>query len=168
MENNDITVDQLYDQFVAPTYGRFPIHPKRGKGTDLWDEGGKRYLDFGAGVAVNSLGHAHPAVLEVFESQPADLLHCSNLYQPRGQGELARMLTEQVVQVPGKCFFSNSGTEANEGLIKLARRFGEAVPASSGKPRREIISFLGSFHGRSTGAMAATGQEKVNYRRINC
>ena len=161
MENHDIMVSQLYDQFVAPTYGRFPIHPKRGKGTDLWDEGGKRYLDFGAGVAVNSLGHAHPALLEVFASQPADLLHCSNLYQPRGQGELARMLTEQVVQVPGKCFFSNSGTEANEGLIKLARRFGEAVPASSGKPRREIISFLGSFHGRSTGAMAATGQEKV-------
>ena len=161
MENHDITVDQLYDQFVAPTYGRFPIHPKRGKGVDLWDEEGKHYLDFGAGVAVNSLGHAHPALLEVFESQPSDLLHCSNLYQPRGQGELARMLTEQVVQAPGKCFFSNSGTEANEGLIKLARRFGEAVPASSGKPRRDIISFLGSFHGRSTGAMAATGQEKV-------
>ena len=161
MQNNDSTVGQLYDQFVAPTYGRFPIHPKRAKGVDLWDESGKHYLDFAAGVAVNSLGHAHPALIEVFESQPADLLHCSNLYQPRGQGELARMLTEQVVQAPGKCFFTNSGTEANEGLIKLARRFGEVVPGASGQPRREIISFLGSFHGRSTGAMAATGQEKV-------
>lgn len=161
MESNDITVGQLYDQFVAPTYGRFPIHPKRGKGVDLWDENGKHYLDFAAGVAVNSLGHAHPDLIEVFENQPADLLHCSNLYQPRGQGELARMLTEQVVQAPGKCFFTNSGTEATEGLIKLARRFGEAVPAPGGKPRRQIISFLGSFHGRSTGAMAATGQEKV-------
>jgi acetylornithine/succinyldiaminopimelate/putrescine aminotransferase len=161
MESHDITVGKLYDQFVAPTYGRFPIHPKRGKGVDLWDENGKHYLDFAAGVAVNSLGHAHPALIEVFENQPADLLHCSNLYQPRGQGELARMLSSQVVQAPGKCFFTNSGTEANEGLIKLARRFGEAVPSSSGKPRREIISFLGSFHGRSTGAMAATGQEKV-------
>ena len=161
MESHDITVGELYDQFVAPTYGRFPIHPKRGKGVDLWDENGKHYLDFAAGVAVNSLGHAHPALIEVFENQPADLLHCSNLYQPRGQGELARMLSRQVVKAPGKCFFTNSGTEANEGLIKLARRFGEAVPSPSGKPRREIISFLGSFHGRSTGSMAVTGQEKV-------
>ncbi len=161
MESDDMTVGELYDEYVAPTYGRFSIHPRRGKGTQLWDEEGKRYLDFGAGVAVNSLGHAHPALLEVFERQPADLLHCSNLYQPRGQAELARILIEDIVKSRGKCFFSNSGTEANEGLIKLARRFGEAVPSSSGKPRRDIISFLGSFHGRSTGAMAATGQEKV-------
>ena len=161
MESRDITVGELYDQFVAPTYGRFPIHPSRGKGVDLWDEDGKHFLDFAAGVAVNSLGHAHPALIEVFKNQPSDLIHCSNLYQPRSQGELARVLTDQVVQAPGKCFFTNSGTEANEGLIKLARRFGEVVPSSSGKPRREMISFLGSFHGRSTGSMAVTGQEKI-------
>ena len=70
MESRDITVGELYDQFVAPTYGRFPIHPSRGKGVDLWDEDGKHFLDFAAGVAVNSLGHAHPALIEVFKNQP--------------------------------------------------------------------------------------------------
>jgi len=158
---DDTHTADLFAQYVAPTYGRFPIQPARGQGTQLWDEGGRRFLDFAAGVAVSSLGHAHPALLEVFRRQPADLIHCSNLYQPRGQGLLAKALVEDVVGVAGKCFFANSGTEANEGLIKLARRFGQVSPAADGTPRREIITFTGSFHGRSTGAMAATGQDKV-------
>ena len=159
-EDKTATAD-LFAQYVAPTYGRFPMQPARGRGAELWDEDGRRFLDFGAGVAVSSLGHAHPALMEVFRRQPADLIHSSNLYQPRGQALLAKTLVEEVVGLPGKCFFSNSGTEANEGLIKLARRFGQAVPAADGSPRREIITFNNSFHGRTTGGMAATGQEKI-------
>ncbi len=159
--DGEIATADLFARYVAPTYGRLPVQPQRGRGVELWDEGGRRFLDFGAGVAVSSLGHAHPALLDVFRGQPGDLVHCSNLYQPRGQGLLARALVEDVVGLPGKCFFSNSGTEANEGLIKLARRFGEVVPAAGGAPRREIISFTNSFHGRTTGGMAATGQDKI-------
>lgn len=161
IEKADTSTAELFAQYVAPTYGRSALQPARGQGAQLWDEGGRRFLDFAAGVAVSSLGHAHPALLEVFRRQPADLIHSSNLYQPRGQALFAKALVEDVVGIAGKCFFANSGTEANEGLIKLARRFGEAVPAADGSPRREIITFSGSFHGRSTGAMAATAQEKV-------
>jgi len=154
------TVD-LYDQYVAPTYGRFNICPTRGEGVFLWDENGRKFLDFSGGVAVNSLGHSPPDLLKVISNQAADLVHCSNLYQHRGQAELARLLTEEVVRINGKCFFCNSGAEANEGLIKLARKFGEISPSTNGEPRREIVSFTGSFHGRTTGGMAATGQEKI-------
>ncbi|MDP6860705.1 MAG: acetylornithine transaminase [Verrucomicrobiales bacterium] len=154
------TVD-LYNQYVAPTYGRFNICPTRGEGVFLWDENGRKFLDFSGGVAVNSLGHSPPDLLKVISNQAAELVHCSNLYQHRGQAELARLLTEEVVRINGKCFFCNSGAEANEGLIKLARKFGEISPSTNGEPRREIVSFNGSFHGRTTGGMAATGQEKI-------
>jgi len=159
-EEQKSTVD-LYSQYVAPTYGRFNIFPQRGEGVFLWDENGSRFLDFSGGVAVNSLGHSHPDLVKVICNQADELVHCSNLYQHRGQAELARLLTEEVVGINGKCFFCNSGTEANEGLIKLARKFGEVSPSSIGEPRHEILSFNGSFHGRTTGGMAATGQEKI-------
>jgi len=152
---------ELFAQYVAPTYGRFGIFPARGDGAVVWDEDGKRYLDFGGGVAVSSLGHAHPALLEVFRRQPAELVHSSNLYQPRNQALLAKTLVEKVVGIPGKCFFSNSGAEANETLIKLSRRYGIVAPGPGGRSRHEIISFSRSFHGRTTGGMAATGQKKI-------
>ena len=151
----------LYRQYVAPTYGRFNIFPKRGEGVFLWDENGSKFLDFSGGVAVNSLGHSPPDLLKIISNQAAELVHCSNLYQHRGQAELARLLTEEVVRIKGKCFFCNSGAEANEGLIKLARKFGQISPSSTREPRNEIVTFNGSFHGRTTGGMAATGQEKI-------
>ncbi len=151
----------LYRQYVAPTYGRFNIFPKRGEGVFLWDENGSKFLDFSGGVAVNSLGHSPPDLLKIISNQATELVHCSNLYQHRGQAELARLLTEEVVRIKGKCFFCNSGAEANEGLIKLARKFGQISPSSTREPRNEIVTFNGSFHGRTTGGMAATGQEKI-------
>ncbi|MDC0048776.1 acetylornithine transaminase [Verrucomicrobia bacterium] len=151
----------LYRQYVAPTYGRFNIFPKRGEGVFLWDENGSKFLDFSGGVAVNSLGHSPPDLLKIISNQATELVHCSNLYQHRGQAELARLLTEEVVRIKGKCFFCNSGAEANEGLIKLARKFGQVSPSSTREPRNEIVTFNGSFHGRTTGGMAATGQEKI-------
>ena len=96
------TVD-LYNQYVAPTYGRFNICPTRGEEVFLWDENGRKFLDFSGGVAVNSLGHSPPDLLKVISNQAADLVHCSNLYQHRGQAELARLLTEEVVRINGKC-----------------------------------------------------------------
>lgn len=144
-----------FQTYVAPTYGRFPITPVRGEGARLWDADGKEYLDFGAGVAVNSLGHCHPAMVEAIAEQANTLIHCSNLYQVPGQAELAAVLSEQVVQAPGKCFFANSGAEANEYFYKLARRY-------KNDARHEIITFTGSFHGRTMGGISATAQAKIH------
>jgi acetylornithine aminotransferase/acetylornithine/N-succinyldiaminopimelate aminotransferase len=126
----------------------------RGKGVRVWDEDGRAYLDFTSGIAVNALGHAHPALREALANQAATLVHTSNLYLTRPQAELARRLTG-FVGTPGKVFFCNSGAEANEGLYKLARRHGAA------RGRHEIITLEGSFHGRTLGGIAATGQLKV-------
>lgn len=140
---------------VAPTYGRFPITPVRGEGARLWDADGKEYLDFGGGVAVNSLGHCHPAMVSAITGQSNTLIHCSNLYEVPGQAELASVLSEQVMGAPGKCFFANSGAEANEFFYKLARRY-------KGDGRHEIITFTGSFHGRTMGGISATAQGKMH------
>jgi len=147
-----------------PTYGRFTIEPSHAQGSELWDTSGKRYLDFCTGIAVCSLGHAHPAITETIRQQADKLLHCSNLYNIPQQGELAQCIVEDCIQIPGKVFFSNSGAEANDGLIKSARRFGHAQPAADGTPRFEIISFKNSFHGRTMGSMFATGQDVVHDR----
>lgn len=145
---------ELFSNFVIPTYGRFDLEIARGAGCRVWDPDGNAYLDFGAGIAVCSLGHAHPRVTEAISAQAATLVHTSNLYFTRPQGEMAELLV-RLVGTPGKCFFSNSGAEANEGLYKLARKFGSA------EGRYEILTFLGSFHGRTLGGISATGQEKV-------
>jgi len=137
-----------------PTYGRFDLALTRGQGTRVWDEEGKEYLDFGAGIAVCSLGHSHPQLTKALAEQAATLVHTSNLYLTRPQGELAKLIVE-LVGLGGKVFFCNSGAEANEGLYKLARKFG----APTG--RHEIITFTNSFHGRTLGGISATGQEKV-------
>jgi acetylornithine/N-succinyldiaminopimelate aminotransferase len=143
----------LYSEFVMPTYGRFELDIARGAGCRVWDFDGKQYLDFGAGIAVCSLGHAHPEITEAASKQAAILVHTSNLYRTSPQAELARRLVGLVG--PGKVFFCNSGAEANEGLIKLTRKFGSA----SG--RYEILTFENSFHGRTMAGISATAQEKI-------
>lgn len=142
-----------YERYVMPTYGRFDLDLVRGEGTRVFDAKGNAYLDFGAGIAVCSLGHAHPEVTEAVSHQAATLVHVSNLYRTAPQAELARQLVE--IAGPGKVFFANSGAEANEGLIKLARKFGAATG------RYGVLTFQGSFHGRTMAGISATGQEKV-------
>jgi predicted acetylornithine/succinylornithine family transaminase len=135
-----------------PTYGRYPLTFVRGKGSRVWDAGGKEYLDFGGGIAVNVLGHA--ALADALARQADILVHCSNLYYTEPQGLLAKRLVE-LVGSPGKCFFCNSGGEANEALYKLARKTGHP------HGRYEIITFENSFHGRTLAGISATGQAKV-------
>jgi acetylornithine aminotransferase/acetylornithine/N-succinyldiaminopimelate aminotransferase len=161
----------LYDRFIIPTYARFNLAFVRGEGTYVWDAQGKRYLDFGAGIAVTSIGHCHPRVVAAMQRQIATLVHASNLYYTQPQAELAERLV-RLVGRGGKVFFCNSGAEANEALYKLARKFGnEGVPGADrhtvgevvemNRDRHEIITMLGSFHGRTLAGIAATGQEKV-------
>lgn len=150
-----------FQHYVLPTYGRFPLVPVSGAGCRLWDDAGKSYLDFCTGIAVCSLGHCHPRLVEAIREQAGKLLHCSNLYQIPQQAELAEEINVHHVKIPGKVFFSNSGAEANDGLIKSARRFGHKRPQPDGSPRYEVVTFLQSFHGRTLGSMSATGQTKI-------
>jgi len=156
-----MTTPELYAQHVLPTYGRFPLVPVRGAGARLWDDTGKGYLDFCMGIAVCSIGHCHPRLVEAIRHQAGELMHVSNLYQSPLQAQLAEEINTHHVQLPGKIFFSNSGAEANDGLIKAARRFGLKRPQADGSQRYEVVTFLQSFHGRTLGAMAATGQKKI-------
>lgn len=146
---------------VLNTYGRFPLTLVRGEGSRVWDDGGKSYLDFCTGIAVCSLGHCHPRLVNAIREQAGTLMHVSNLYHIPQQEELARVIVEDHVKLPGKVFFSNSGAEANDGIIKAARRFGHARPLPGGAPRYEVLSFTKSFHGRTLGGINATGQDKV-------
>ncbi len=147
------TLAEKYQEFVIPTYGRFDLDIARGSGCRVWNFEGREFLDFGAGIAVCSLGHAHPEITGAISAQAATLVHTSNLYRTAPQAELAGRLVG--ITGPGKVFFCNSGAEANEGLIKLARRFGSATG------RHEILTFEGSFHGRTMAGISATGQQKV-------
>lgn len=151
-----MTTPEKTEQFVLPTYGRFPLTVTRGEGTRVWDDHGREYLDFCMGIATCSLGHCHPALTSAVSSQATTLMHCSNLYHIQPQSDLAQFLVEQVVKKPGKVFFGNSGAEANDGLIKLARRFGQKTG------RYEVITFKNSFHGRTIGSMSATAQAKIH------
>ncbi len=148
------TVQHRYAESVVPTYGRFDLVIERGSGSRVWDDAGREYLDFGGGIAVCSLGHAHPRVTAAVTAQAATLVHTSNLYYTKPQIELAERLVA-CVGTAGKIFCCNSGAEANEGLIKLARRFGSATQ------RHHVITFTGSFHGRTMAGISATGQDKV-------
>src|SRR2546428_14075276 len=120
---NRSEVIALFDQYVMPTYGRTPLVLVRGQGARVWDADGKEYLDFGAGIAVDLLGHASPVMTAALQQQSSMLVHTSNLYFTEPQGKLAKKLVE-LVGIEGKCFFCNSGGEANEALYKLARKFG--------------------------------------------
>ncbi|MGC6425798.1 MAG: aspartate aminotransferase family protein [Akkermansiaceae bacterium] len=151
-----MTTIEKDQQFVLQTYGRFPLAITRGSGCRVWDEDGREYLDFCAGIATCSLGHCHPALTSAIKQQADELMHSSNLYFTAQQSELARVIVEEVVGMPGKVFFSNSGAEANDGLIKLARRHGAK------RGRHEIITFSQSFHGRTIGSMSATAQGKIH------
>src|SRR5215472_3192987 len=151
---NDVArIQNLFQQNVIPSYGRFDIVLSHGAGSYLYDVTGKRYLDLGGGIAVSSLGHAHPAITEALVEQSRKLIHTSNFYYHEPQGRLAQALAGLIG--PGKCFFCNSGGEANEGLFKLARKFGHE------DGRFELITTLNSFHGRTLAGISATGQEKV-------
>ncbi|MGB9661839.1 MAG: acetylornithine transaminase [Moorellaceae bacterium] len=147
----------LGEQYVMRTYGRYPIALVRGAGARVWDADGREYLDFVEGLAVNSLGHCHPRVVEAIREQAGKLLHVSNLYWIEPQVELAQMLVEN--SDLDKVFFCNSGAEANEAAIKLARKYAKL---HKGEECYEIISMRRSFHGRTLAALAATGQEKFH------
>lgn len=144
------------DKYIMKTYGRYPIVPVRGEGCRLWDADGKEYLDFLGGVAVNNLGHCHPRVVKALQEQAAQLIHCSNYYQIPQQIELAELLCSH--SFADKAFFCNSGAEANEAAIKLARKYSRDT---FGPERYEIITAADSFHGRTMATVSATGQEKV-------
>jgi acetylornithine/N-succinyldiaminopimelate aminotransferase len=153
VRNDVVAVQNLFQQNVIPSYGRFDLVVSHGSGSYLFDVTGKRYLDMGGGIAVNSLGHAHPAITEALVEQSRKLVHVSNYYYHEPQGRLAQSLVNLIG--PGKCFFCNSGGEANEGLFKLARKFGHD------EGRFEILTAQNSFHGRTLAGISATGQEKV-------
>lgn len=151
----------MSSEYVLPTYGRAPLTPAKGEGSYLYDTEGRRYVDFCCGIATCCLGHCYPAVVEALCKQAHTLMHCSNLYRVEGQEELAELIVREIVGIPGRVFFCNSGAEANDGIIKVARRFGHRRPQADGSPRYEVITFNKSFHGRTLGSMAATGQKKI-------
>ncbi|HKP05070.1 MAG TPA: aspartate aminotransferase family protein [Chthoniobacterales bacterium] len=158
-EMKAIKVDRLsdirkqYQRNVVPSYARFDLALDHGEGSYVYDVAGKRYLDLGGGIAVCALGHANPEITEALLEQSRKLLHVSNLYFTKPQARLAEALVGLIGS--GRCFFCNSGAEANEGLYKLARKFGHDAG------RYEVLTTDGSFHGRTLAGIAATGQEKV-------
>jgi predicted acetylornithine/succinylornithine family transaminase len=151
-------VIQREKQFLLQTYSRYPLVIERGKGVFVFDLDGKKYLDFVAGLGVNALGHAHPRIVKVIREQASRAIHLSNLYYNEYQGRLA----EKLCTLSGlqRAFFSNSGTEAVEGSIKLARLAGHRA---GGSAKSQLVALEGSYHGRSFGAMSVTGQDK--YRK---
>ncbi|WP_417600837.1 aspartate aminotransferase family protein [Pararhodobacter oceanensis] len=144
---------------VLPTYSRAPLSFVKGEGSWLIEADGRRFLDLGSGIAVNALGHANPALVEVLTEQAQALWHVSNLYQIPQQQALADLLVEQTFA--DTVFFTNSGTEALELALKMARKYWFDRTPEGETPRHKILSFEGSFHGRSTGAIAASGSEKM-------
>src|SRR2546422_1457674 len=146
---------ELENRYLLPTYNRYPVALEKGKGVFLYDFEGKKYLDFVAGLGVNALGHAHPRIVKAIREQAAKVIHISNLYYNEYQGQLA----ERLCQLSGldRAFFSNSGTEAIEGSIKLARLAGHRV---GGDAKSRLVGLEGSYHGRTLGALSLTGQDK--------
>ncbi len=144
-----------FDAYVMATYGRFPLALVRGSGCQVWDDQGREYLDFVAGIATCSLGHAHPAMVAAVTQQMQQLTHVSNLYYIPVQGELAQWLVQH--SCADRVFFCNSGAEANEGAIKLARKYGHT---KLGIESPVIITAQASFHGRTMATITATGQSK--------
>jgi len=153
MGNPLADIRAAFDKYVVPSYARFDLVLERGEGSYVWDVNGRRYLDFGGGIAVCVLGHANPEITEALAEQSRKLVHVSNLYYTEPQARLAKRIVDLIA--PGCVFFCNSGAEANEGLFKLARKFGHD------ERRYEIITASDSFHGRTLAGIAATGQEKV-------
>lgn len=150
-------IQQLESNYLLQNYGRYPLALDRGKGVYLYDVDGNKYLDLLSGIGVNSLGHNHPRISKIIKDQSSKLLHTSNLYYHEFQGKLARKLVE--VSGMDRAFFCNSGTEAVEGALKIARSHGHKISPE----KYEIISLENSFHGRTFGALSVTGQPK--YRK---
>lgn len=153
VRNQFEAIRELFAKNVVPSYGRFELALSHGQGSQVFDVNGRRYLDLGGGIAVCALGHAHPAISEALVEQSRKLVHTSNFYYHEPQGRLAQALVQLIG--PGKVFFCNSGGEANEGLFKLARKFGHD------EGRFEILTTFDSFHGRTLAGISATGQDKV-------
>jgi acetylornithine/N-succinyldiaminopimelate aminotransferase len=149
------SIAALERQYLLQTYSRYPVVLHRGKGVFLFDIEGKKYLDFVAGIGVNALGHAHPRIVKAIRDQAVKLIHVSNLYYHEYQGPLA----ERLCRLSGldRAFFSNSGTEAIEGSIKLARLAGHRA---GGDAKSKLVALEGSYHGRTFGALSLTGQDK--------
>jgi acetylornithine/N-succinyldiaminopimelate aminotransferase len=143
-------------KYLMQTYARQPLSIVRGKGSKVYDLEGREYLDFVGGIAVNILGHGHPDLVQAIQRQAAQLIHVSNLYYTEPQVKLAQMLVDH--SFADRAFFCNSGAEANEAAIKLARRYGHE---KYGAGRFEIVTMKNSFHGRTLATITATGQEKV-------
>jgi predicted acetylornithine/succinylornithine family transaminase len=155
-----LTADAVVDlerQYLLQNYSRYPLVLHRGKGCHVYDVHGARYLDFIAGIGVNALGHAHPRIVKVIREQAALLIHSSNLYYHQYQGPLAKKLAEATGLQ--RTFFTNSGTEAIEGAMKMIRSHGNKTAAG----KHEIISLDNSFHGRTLGALSITGQAKYRH-----
>ncbi len=148
-------IAELERKYLLQTYNRYPVVLSRGKGVFVYDIEGKRYLDFVAGLGVNALGHAHPRVVKAIREQASKLVHISNLYYHEYQGPLAEKLC--TLSGLNRAFFSNSGTEAIEGSIKLARLAGHRA---GGETKCRLVALEGSYHGRTFGALSLTGQDK--------
>lgn len=146
-------ITEKIDQYVMPTYGRQPVEFVRGEGCYLYDAAGKAYLDFLSGLSINNLGHCHPAVVAAIREQAGVLINTCNLYYTGPQGELARLIAGN--SIGGKVFFSNSGAEANECAIKLARKLGRE---RRGEAKHRIITLENGFHGRTMASLTATAQ----------
>jgi predicted acetylornithine/succinylornithine family transaminase len=151
------TIIEREKQYVLQNYARYPVALHRGKGCNLYDFSGNRYLDLISGIGVNALGHAHPRIVRVVREQVAQLIHCSNLYFQEYQG----LLAEKLARMSGlrRSFFCNSGTEGIEAAVKAIRSHGTRIDPA----KHEIVSFENSFHGRTVGAISITGQPK--YRK---
>ncbi|MHB8893893.1 MAG: aspartate aminotransferase family protein [Candidatus Geothermincolia bacterium] len=153
MEGTLERTQAMDSKYVMQTYRRLPVGFLRGDGTRLWDSAGKEYLDMVGGLGVTVLGHSHPAVTAAICEQASKLIHTTNLYYVEPQAELAKMLVERTF--PGsRCFFANTGAEANEGALKLARKY----HFLKGAPRGKFVCLLGAFHGRTFATLSATGQ----------
>jgi len=156
MAEQKTDIQNQADKYMFNTYGRFPVTLVRGEGCRVWDENGKEYIDFVAGIAVCSLGHSSPVVTKALAEQSKELVHVSNLYYTVPQTKLARLLVEN--SFADRAFFCNSGAESNEAAIKLARRYSNE---KYGPNRNTIITMENSFHGRTMATLSATGQDKI-------
>lgn len=148
-------------ELLLPTYDRHKILFERGRGVYLWDSLGNRYLDFLSGIGVNALGHGHPAIQAVLKRQAGKLIHVSNLFFHEYQAELAKRLTK--ISGLDRAFFCNSGTEAWEGALKLARAYARTQNSNGHKAKWRLLALENSFHGRTFGSLATTGQEKYRH-----
>lgn len=149
----------MNDEHILKTYARYPVTFVKGTGSHLWDNTGKQYIDFASGIGVNSIGHNHPSWVSAVTAAASNLAHVSNLFYTEPGQELATKLCKTANMK--KAFFANSGAEANEGLIKLARKYSSDKYDTYGN-RYTIVTLVDSFHGRSMGALSATGQDKLH------